>query len=259
MRWAKIRIFLVFLTLCLLVAFLDQRNVLSPVRSVFQFGLSPIVRATYVLKNNFQDALSFITFWKSGEARIKNLEQKNLELIGKALRVEQLEKENRDLYKQLGTPFPSGHIRLGANVLGVNRFLIVGRGSKDGVRLGQSVVYLDHFIGKVIRVDEGVSFIQLPTDGEIKIPVKVGATGSAKGVTVGQFHSTIILDQVAQNEEIKVGDYILTSGEDGKILPDLILGRVKKIVSVPTDIFKKAEIEPLMTYDQLDLVFIIIR
>lgn len=257
MKQIRLQIFAGFCILTLLVVFLDRQGLLSPVRSGMQIISSPVQFAAFSVKNGLLDSVSFLTFWKSGEARIKNLELRNLELVSEAGRLKAVERENAELKKQLKVDFLSEKKRLPAGVLGVARYMTLSRGKNDGVRIGQSVVYLDNFVGKIVRVDNDVSFVQLPTDVDLKIPVKVGAAGEISGVAYGQFNSAIVLDQVSQDEQIGNGEFVLTSGDEGKFIPDLILGKIERIFSRHTDLFQRAEVKPLVVYDRLQTVFVI--
>jgi len=258
MRINKFRYFLAFLGICLVFVLADSRGLFNPVRPIVQFITAPATQMAFLVKTGVSDNLSFITFWRSGEARIKNLEQKNAELTIKTSKLGALERENKELKKQLGVNFLGGYKRLPASVLGVSRYMTINKGRKEGVREGQTVVYMDNLVGQVKRVDDHVSFVQLITDVESKILVKIGAEGIVKGVAMGQFNSAIVLDQVAQNEAIKEDEVILSSGEEGRLVPDLILGRVSKITSRQTDLFKRAEIEPLMKLGSVRTVFVLL-
>lgn len=259
MKEINLRFFVGFCVLALMMIFLDRQGLFGEFRPMMQIVLSPFEMGAYSVKNNVTDGLSFLIFWKSGEARIKNLEQRNLELQSQANNEKILENENIELKKQLGVTSLSKFKRLPARVLGVARFMIIDRGIKDGVVVGQSVTYLDNFVGQIVRSDSSVSFVQLATDADFKIPVKVGLLENLYGVTLGQFNSSIILDQVSQDEEIKIGDLVFTSGQSGKFIPDLLIGKIYQISSSKTDLFQKAKVKPLIVYGKLNTVFVIVR
>src|SRR3989344_3764728 len=259
MKEINLRFFGGFCVLALVMIFLDRQGMFREFRPVMQIILTPLEMGTYSVKNSVTDSISFLTFWKSGEARIKNLEQRNLELQIQANNEKILENENIELKKQLGVTSLSKFKRLPVIVLGVARFMIIDRGTKDGIVVGHSVAYLDNFVGQTVRSDASVSYVQLATDADFKIPVKVGLLGNVYGVSLGQFNSSIILDQVSQDEDIKIDDLVYTSGQTGKFIPDLLIGKIFQISSAKTDLFQKAKVKPLIVYDKLNTVFVIFR
>ena len=258
MKQLGIWIFLIFVVLSFLLSFLDSQKYLNGAKSLLQIPLSPLESAAYNLQNSIGDAFSVLTFWKSGEARIKNLEQKNLELGSKLGEAERLRVENEELRKQLGVNLLFNKKRLPAPVLGAGRYLVLGVGSRDGVKLGKNVVYLDNLVGVVKNLTDRTSFVQMPTDAMSKIAVKVGPSGGTRGIVNGQFNSAIALDQVSQSEEINVDDLVQTTGDDQIYEPNLTIGKIKKIVSSKGDLFRKAEVVPLIKFNELQTVFVIL-
>ncbi|MBI3558872.1 rod shape-determining protein MreC [Candidatus Gottesmanbacteria bacterium] len=239
--------FLILLISSFLIFFLDGKGYLNGVKGTVQIITLPVQYSFFAAGQNIKNSFSFLTFWKSGEARIRNLELRNLELGAAKNEAERLEKENKELKKQLGANISKNHVLLPAPVLGLDRYLQIGVGINDGVKEGMIVVYLDNLVGKIIRVLPRSSFVMLPTDPQSKIPVKIK---EARGLVSGQFNSSQILDRVGQNEEINLGDLIFT-------LEDLVVGKVDKIISQQTDIFKKAIVKPILNYSDLTTVFVI--
>lgn len=239
--------FLILLISSFLIFFLDGKGYLNGFKGTVQIVTLPAQYSFFAAGQNIKNSFSFLTFWKSGENRIKNLELRIMELGSVKNEVERLNKENQELRKQLGANMAKSHNLLPAPVLGLDRYLQIGAGINDGVKEGMTVVYLDNLVGKIIRVLPRSSFVQLSTDPQVKIPVKIN---KARGLISGQFNSSQILDRVAQNEEINTGDLIFTP-------EDLVVGKVDKIISQQTDIFKKAAVLPVLDYSGLTTVFVV--
>lgn len=255
MKTAELRTFLTLLFFSVLIFFVDGTGLLNPLKSAAEVIITPVQSVIYSAKLSGEEALSFLTFWRSGEARIKNLELRNLELTASEGRAKALETENAQLRQQLGVTGLAGHKQLPAQVLGVGRYLEITAGAQDGVAEGQTVAYLDNLVGRVIRVTSRVSFVQLPTDPQAKVPVKIGQT---RGLVIGQFNSSILLDRVAQTESVNKNDLVTTSGEGESYIPNLTVGKVAQITSKETDLFKTAAVVPLINYSDLSQVFVIL-
>lgn len=254
MRLLRLQTFLALFFISFLLGFLDSRKALEGPKSVGQAVVAPVKYALYSAKLGAQEAFSFLTFWKSGEARIRHLELRVAELAGADARVKALEEENRLLRQQLGAPVKSVSKLLPATVLGVNRYLEIAIGSNEGVKEGMAVIYENNLLGKVVKVSPRISYVQVLSDPQSKVPVKVG---SSRGIVIGQFNSAIILDRVVQTENLSGVNYIFTSGEDKVFPPDLVVGRVGEILSKETDLFQTARVVPLVNPGNLKIVFVV--
>ena len=254
MKTLELRTFGALFLLAVFVFLVDGTGLLDTPKSAVQVITVPIQYAVYSAKRGVGETFSFLTFWKSGEARIKNLEQRNLELSATISESAALKQENNELRKQLGAKILADRKLLPAIVLGSGRYLEIGLGTNDAVKEGQTVVYLNNLVGKIVRTTPKASFVQLPTDPQAKIPVKIN---KARGLVIGQFNSSMQLDRVAQTEEIAENDPILTSGEGDSFPPDLVVGKLGKIISAGTDLFKKATVLPILDYSGLETVFVL--
>jgi len=246
--------FVLYIFLTVLVFLLDKTALITPLKNLAQTALAPGQSLIYQAKTGVVEGLSVLTFWRSGENRIKNLEQRLSEAQILAARAKALEEENRVLRQQLRvTNLPSSKA-LAARVLGLSRDLEIGVGASDGVKTGQMVVVGEILVGRVRLVSDHVSYVQLPIDPQAKIPAKVNR---ARGLVTGRFNSSVVLEKVAQNEEIQQGDLVLTSGEGEGYQPDLVIGKIATINNSQTDLFKSADVNPLVGYKNLSLVFVL--
>ncbi|MBI3887817.1 rod shape-determining protein MreC [Candidatus Microgenomates bacterium] len=254
MKTLELRTFSALFLIAIFIFLVDNLGLLYLPKSALQFVILPVQYTFVSAKKSGEETFSFLTFWRSGEARIKNLEQRNRELQLFESQVKLLRAENDSLRTQLGVKPTKDRKTLPAVVLGNGRYLEIGVGANDGVVEGQNVVYAGNLVGIIVRVNPRSSFVQLPIDPQSRIPVKVN---KARGLSSGQFNSSIMLDRVAQTEDFSVGDFVYTSGDENKFDAGLVVGKVTKIVSVETDLFRKAEIVPLINYSELSTVFVL--
>lgn len=253
MKALELRTFLVLLLFSFVFFAADKQKLLDPVKSVTSIVIMPVQYSLYSGQQGLKEIFSFLTFWRSGEARIKNLEQRNLELISYEQLSKTLSKENEILRKQMGVSQNIAQKSLPATVLFSGSYLLLALGADDGVKIGQSVTVFDNYLGRIIKVNPKTSIVQLPSDPQAKTPVKVK---QARGLVTGQFNFGMSLEKIAINEEINADDIVLTSGE-GDIQPNLIVGKVGKIEKVETDLFQKVTVLSLVNFDELTTVFVI--
>lgn len=259
MKNFEFRTLVIFLAITILIFFFDKHGFLEIPKAAAQSIISPIQLSFLKTYHGIQNAFSFFTFWKSGEARIKNLELKNLELQSFKQKSLDLQKENQILKDQLGASAflkasEKSHL-LPAQVLAVGDNFQIGLGQNNGVKAGQTVIFLNNFIGIISKVGAKVSFVKTSKDTNIKIPAK---TGTVHGLISGEFDTSIKLSQIAKNEDIQIDDLVLTSGEGEITIPNLVIGKIDKILD-HQGLFKEAKVAPLLNYDKLETVFVIIN
>lgn len=195
----------------------------------------------------------------------------DLQLRVKQLTVDQgalfsCREENASLKKLLGAPLPSSWKFLPAKVVGNDGGLRINVGRKQGVMEGAIVVSENFLVGRVVEVREYDSRVILPIMAGAKIPVAIrsisgnGQNGEivARGLLLGQGKLDLILDRVLQEEKIQKGDLVVSLGDSGWE-PDLVIGQVGQILSQPVDIWQKAEVIPLLNYQRLKEVYVVIK
>lgn len=256
---ASLKYCLIFLFISIIIYFLDSRSLLSGVWRVSNIITNPLKVPIFRAGNMLNDTFSVFTFWKSGEARIKYLELRVLELETGDVMCKSLSKENKALRDQLEIKTRTNLKYLPVFISGRQRYLSIDEGSDEGVFLGQALVLKDALVGRVIKVMPKSSLVILPVDPEERLAVStIGKNGEARGVAVGDFGTRIVIDKVLQKEPLSEGDLVVTSGEDG--LPKgLLVGVVTKVISNETDVFKKAEVRPALNAGELEEVFLVIK
>ncbi len=250
------RAFFVLIFASLALFLIDRNGLFYWPKYAVQIVVNPIEYGLYSIKVGASDSVSFLSFWRSGEERIKNLEQKNWELTSKLVLMKEIQEENNFLRAQLGAK-PMGVAKmLPARVLGQGQGLEINVGEQDGAKPGMSVTLAGNLIGRVERVLPRSAFVVLPRDGQSKIPV---AIGTVRAVAMGAYGSEIILDKVGQTDQLQKDDLVVTSGEGESYVAGLVVGRISNITGKETDLFRRAEVVPLINYDKLRTVFLVIN
>lgn len=242
------------MALSLVIVFIDQSQKLDSVTYRLRRILAPVQVIGNLVSGTVLAPLNYFQFVHSGEMRIKYLEQRNLELQAQVQEIDRLREENADLTKQLGVDVSKSHLLLPARVLGIDKFLEFQLTGSGTIQQGQTAVYLDNYIGKLVRADQGIGFVELATDPDSKVPAK---TDSASGLVSGQFFSNLLLDRVSKSDTINVGDTVTTSGIGGSASPDLVLGKITKILPSADQLFQRAEVTPVVKVNDLKLIYII--
>jgi rod shape-determining protein MreC len=196
-----------------------------------------------------------------GGLRQKNvaLEIERATLEAEVARIGALEEENQALREQLKTPLQAQKILTEASVIGlgtagVRGSLLLDKGSREGVRVGDFVVVKNIYLGQVAEVSPRTARISLITEPATKIPA-VTSSG-ALGLLVGQYGTEAKLTNVIQDDRLVEGDLLLSSGE-ADFPKGLVLGRLASVNKVSRELFQEAKIEPLLDATFLRTVFIL--
>ena len=149
---------------------------------------------------------------------------------------------------------------LGARVIAVSagtasRTIEIDRGERDGVTKNMAVITPDGAVGKVIAVYRDTSQVLLLTDKEGGAGAMLVNTRT-QGPVGGTGDPTIVMKYVATEEEVQVGEKIVTSGMD-KIFPrDIPVGTVVEVK--PGNPFKQIRVLPAARLDRLEAVIVLL-
>ena len=135
-------------------------------------------------------------------------------------------------------------------------YIIVDKGSNDGVRRGMPVVTDQGLVGRVDAVISSAARIQLITDPASVVNVRLEKT-SREAQLVGTISGDLALNLIPQDVAIGSGDVVLTSGLGGGYPPDLIVGQVLSVRKQDSDLFQQATIQPVVDFAQLKIILII--
>ena len=135
-------------------------------------------------------------------------------------------------------------------------YVIINRGSDDGLRRGMPVVTQQGLVGRVAAVTADAARVQLITDPASTINVKLEPSG-AQAVIRGEVSGEISLAMIPQSAPVEIGDLILTSGLGGNYPANILIGQVTGVRRRETDLFQSASVQPVVDFNQLEIVLII--
>jgi rod shape-determining protein MreC len=137
-------------------------------------------------------------------------------------------------------------------------FVIINRGSNDGILRGMPVVTDQGLVGRVDAVIADAARVQLITDPASNVNVRL-QNAKTEASLVGSVTGDLTLELIPQDIEIQRGDLALTSGLGGGYPPDLIVGQVVNVRSRDFDLFKQATLQPVVDFNHLEIVLIIVN
>jgi rod shape-determining protein MreC len=136
------------------------------------------------------------------------------------------------------------------------RYIIIDKGSNNGLLRGMPVVTDQGLVGRVDAVISSAARVQLITDTSSAVNIRL-EKAKKEAILTGTVSGDITLDLVPQDVVLDVGDLVLTSGLGGGFPPDLIVGQVLNVRKRDADLFQQAIVQPVVDFTQLKIVLII--
>jgi len=140
------------------------------------------------------------------------------------------------------------------------QYVIINRGSNDGIQRGMPVVTNQGLVGRVDAVIADAARVQLITDPASNVNVYL-QNAEANASLVGSVTGDVNLDLIPQDVALETGDLVLTSGLGGGYPPDLIIGQVEvgSIHKRDFDLFQQATVQPVVDFNRLEIVLVIVN
>ena len=239
----------------------DHYERINPVRSALSILVYP-VQLVVSLPVNISEGLGDNL---GTRARLlkenKRLRQENAQLKQRTLKYEALEKENMRLRAFLDNSFKLGENMLVAELLSVTlvpyeHLVLVNKGSRFGVHVGQPVLSADGVVGQVVRVSPLTSEILLITDPSHAIPVQVNRNG-LRAIAVGNGEiDQLEIPNLPNNVDIRPGDLLVTSGLGQVFPPGYPVAEVVEVTPQPARGFAKILARPKVPLDRIREVLI---
>lgn len=152
---------------------------------------------------------------------------------------------------------------LAATVIGEDstpwfKTIVIDRGERDGLREGMPVLAAEGVVGQVVKVAGGSARVLLLTDHASAIAGMIQRS-RARGVVKGKGGGLCSLDFTIREEDVKVGDEVITSGIGGIFPKGLPLGEVTMVRKGEYGIFQTVEIRPAVNLTRLEEVLVLLR
>jgi len=108
------------------------------------------------------------------------------------------------------------------------RSLLINVGKSDGVAIGNPVLSSDGMVGHIINAGPRSSRVLMLSDLNSRIPVASSRSG-ATAILAGDNSTRPRLSFISERLEWKVGDQVITSGDDGSLPRGLRIGDVIRL------------------------------
>ena len=246
---------------------------LSGVQSAGATVLRPFAVGFERVAQPFRDVYEWADSLLDARSEAERLRIENRELRQQAIQSAFALQENeylRDLQNFIDGPrFPEDFAPVSAEVIGrpVGAFvqaIVIAAGSRNGVRVNDSVITADGLVGLVTRVTPSTARIQLLTDQEAAVSA-VDLRTRAEGIVrhARGTRETLVLDRVRKQDVVRVGDEVVTAGWRASGLSSLYpkgiaIGEVTSVGQTDTDLFQQVQVDPYVDFGLLDAVLVLV-
>ncbi|NOZ75022.1 MAG: rod shape-determining protein MreC [FCB group bacterium] len=136
--------------------------------------------------------------------------------------------------------------------------MIIDVGQKDGVQKNMAVVSSDGVVGKTILCGDFSSTVQIYTDMNFRISVRIqpnGTTGILRWIGGNEAE----IQEVRKNADISIGDRVVTSGFSNIFPKYLPVGTVTGVENIRGRYEKKVRVELASDLSRIADVFVVIK
>jgi rod shape-determining protein MreC len=237
----------VLILTCALTLWIDSSSdYLRGFRQATSPWIEPVIGMAHLplrLSSGVSD--TFQTIVDRGE-RVDALEAENFELRALASRMAGLVAENARLRALLGSSSQIESDALIAEVLSLEQRsdrhrLILDKGERDGVRVGQAVIDSTGLLGQVTEVMPGLSKVMLVTDPSHAVPMLNERTGQQVIAEGTGDRQQLSVRFISVSADIRLGDSLVTSGLGRRFPRGYPVGQISNIEMIPGESFQSVD------------------
>jgi rod shape-determining protein MreC len=266
----------VLVSLGLITVYFREAND-GPLHAAQRIGVSvlmPFEVAGERVARPFRDSWAWMSDLLDAKDENEELRQENEELRREVIEARsaarELELQGTIATYISGPEFPTDFEPVVARIIGrpptpYQQEVIVSAGTGDGILRNAPVVSEEgNLVGKVTDVTDSTARITLITDQSSSVSAVVSETEASGVVRHGASTSSLILDRVEKDEMVDERNTVITAGWTTERFESLFprgipIGVVESVGQQDVDLFKRIQIAPLVDFDSLAVVIVLIE
>lgn len=144
---------------------------------------------------------------------------------------------------------------IGSSGSDLSRSVYIDKGSNDGISPDMAVITVGGIVGKVLRVYPSTSLVLMINDQTSGVGAMLEKS-RLQGVLQGTANGEVVLQRVMNDEQVAVGDTVLSSGGDQIFPKGLPVGTVTK-VGPGKEMFLRIQVKPAADLSRLEEVLVV--
>jgi rod shape-determining protein MreC len=159
-------------------------------------------------------------------------------------------------FRQTNVDVPMVSARvIGGSADSASQTIYLDRGQHDGIRRNMGVITPDGVVGKVIESYNDTSQVLLLTDKDSGVGAML-VDSRLQGPVGGTGDPLLIMKYIPNDDAVKTGERVVTSGMDRIFPRDLPVGTIADIK--PGNPFKQIHVQPAANLQRLEEVFVLL-
>lgn len=224
--------------------------------------LQPFQSAGFYFESSVENLVERYVFLVNTSSENVELKVQLTNLMREQDRLKEIAYENERLRQLLGM---SEAYRLGgvaAEIVGSDSLhwvqsVTINKGSLDGLKPSMPVVAQTGVYGRLVSVAPRRSKVLLISDASSGVDAYIQSS-RARGVVEGSGSSRFKLNYVRSDEEVSVGDTVLTTGLDEIFPKGLTIGRVSRVSKGERgSLFQNVLVEPVVDFKKVETVLVL--
>ena len=253
-------IFLISLSILSIIIDLKHTSTNYLRTAVNDFILSPIQYIVKTPSDFFYSILEETKTIAQLESKIERLEKDNKMMKINLQRIDILEDEVsrlRSIKRAMSKKFKNIQIAkvIQGDVIPNKESIKINIGSNDKVIMGQTVMGANGLIGQIVEVALYSSKVLLITDVNSNVPATITRTGK-QVIVKGRSQDDLLEISFTDDTDIKSGDLIVTSGQAGRFIASLNIGRIVQIEMNEGERFAKVLVDPSEYIENINEVIV---
>jgi rod shape-determining protein MreC len=176
-------------------------------------------------------------------------------------KIHELEQENKRLKTILNLMEQHPKTMIAARVVGEDvknwfKCIILDKGKSSGITIKMPVVTSRGLVGQVVETDRWVTKVMVINDTNSSVDVYVDGRNT-RGILEGTGQTLLRLKYIRKNDELEIGDKLITSGKDGIYPKGLAIGIVTTVNRNKPGIFADIEVMPFNNFNRLEEVLVL--
>jgi rod shape-determining protein MreC len=227
---------------------------------VNDFIVSPVQYIVKTPSNFFDSILEETETIAQLESKIERLEKDNKIMKMNLQKIDILEDEVtrlRSIKRVMSKKFKNIQIAkvIQGDVIPNKESIKINIGSNDNISMGQTVMGANGLIGQIVEVTLYSSKVLLITDVNSNVPAIITRTGK-QVIVKGRSQDDLLEISFTDDTDIKSGDLIVTSGQAGRFIPSLNIGRIVEIKMNEGERFAEVLVEPSEYIENINEVIV---
>lgn len=226
----------------------------------FKEGLTEVSTYIGTRAENMRQVRDVLSENSALRAQIAELSQENDQLVEDRFELMEL----RDLF-ELNEEY-KGYDKIGARIIGKDpgnwySVFVIDKGKNDGIKEGMNVIAGAGLVGIVTKTGDTWAQVRSIIDDDSNVSGRMLNT-SDNLIVYGSLESmengTIEFGQLSDpDDEVNVGDKIVTSNISDRYLPGIAIGFISSIKKDPNNLTKSGTLTPSVDFEHIDVVLVI--